>query len=185
VAGAAPVRKENDMTCGKPLAQVRTRNDLPAAQRERACELLNQRLAECIDLQTQCKQAHWNVKGVNFIALHELFDDINEAVEEYVDLLAERVVQLAGVAEGTLGAVISRTALPAYPPCGSEAAQHLEALATALAKFGSGTRHGIDETTALGDAASADILTEVVRGIDKWLWFVEAHLPERAAPASA
>ena len=87
------------MTSGKDLARMHTRHDLPSVLRERACELLNQRLAESIDLQTQCKQAHWNVKGVNFIALHELFDDINESVEEYVDLLAERVVQLAGVAQ--------------------------------------------------------------------------------------
>jgi starvation-inducible DNA-binding protein len=172
------------MICGTDLAQVPTHNDLPPQLRERACELLNHRLAECIDLQTQCKQAHWNVKGVNFIALHELFDDINEAVEEYVDLLAERVVQLAGVAQGTLGAVTSGTTLPPYPTCGSDSAQHLEALATALGAFGSGTRRGIDEMDQLGDAASADILTEIVRGIDKWLWFVEAHLPARAAPAS-
>lgn len=164
---------------------MRTRHDLPPALRERACELLNQRLADCIDLQTQCKQAHWNVKGVNFIALHELFDDINEGVEAYVDLLAERVVQLAGVAHGTLGAVISCTTLPPYPPCGSDAAQHLQALATALAAFGSGARRGIDRMTELGDAASADILTEVVRGIDKWLWFVEAHLPQPAAAAAS
>ena len=79
----------------------RTQNDLPAAARVELCGLLNQRLADCIDLQTQCKQAHWNVKGPSFIALHKLFDEINEAVEEYVDLLAERVVQLGGVAEGT------------------------------------------------------------------------------------
>lgn len=155
------------------------------APNERACQLLNQRLAECIDLQMQCKQAHWNVRGVNFIALHELFDDINGAVEDYVDLVAERVVQLGGVAEGTLGSVVAGTALPPYPPCGSEAARHLRALATALSTFGSGVRRGVDEMTGLGDAASADILTEVLRGVDKWLWFVEAHLPERAAPASA
>jgi starvation-inducible DNA-binding protein len=172
------------MTSANDLGQVRTRHGLPPALRERACELLNRGLAECIDLQTQCKQAHWNVKGVNFISLHELFDDINEAVEEYVDLLAERVVQLSGVAHGTLGAVVAGTTLPPYPPCGSEPAQHLEALATALAAFGSGARRGIDEMTKLGDAASADILTEIVRGVDKWLWFVEAHLPERDAPAS-
>ncbi|SFN01314.1 DNA starvation/stationary phase protection protein Dps [Variovorax sp. OV329] len=152
---------------------------------ERACDLLNQRLAECIDLQMQCKQAHWNVRGANFIALHELFDDINGAVEDYVDLVAERVMQLGGVAEGTLGSVVAGTSLPPYPPCGSEATRHLQALATALSTFGSGVRRGIDEMTQLGDAASADILTEILRGIDKWLWFVEAHLPARAAPASA
>jgi starvation-inducible DNA-binding protein len=168
------------MASATNTAAVRTRIDLPAEVRQQACELLNQRLAECIDLQAQCKQAHWNVKGVNFIALHELFDDINESVEDYVDLLAERVVQLAGAAEGTLGLVITRSTLPAYPPGLLESAQHLDALGTALAAFGRGARRGIDEMAELGDAASADLLTEVVRGIDKWLWFVEAHQPPRS-----
>src|SRR3989475_7201798 len=80
-----------------------TKNDLPEASRLEVIGLLNQRLADCIDLQTQCKQAHWNVKGPTFIALHKLFDEINEDVEAYVDLIAERVVQLGGVAEGTVG----------------------------------------------------------------------------------
>src|SRR5438034_6813025 len=92
-----------------------TKNDLPEAARSEAVGLLNQRLADCIDLQTQCKQAHWNVKGPSFIALHKLFDEINEDVEEYVDLLAERVVQLGGVAEGTVGVVRERSTLPGYP----------------------------------------------------------------------
>jgi starvation-inducible DNA-binding protein len=123
-------------TPGASAGPGATPTRLSQAPRERACELLNQRLAESIDLQMQCKQAHWNVRGVNFIALHELFDDINGAVEDYVDLLAERVVQLAGVAHGTLGSVVEGTTLPPYPPCGSEAARHLEALATALSTFG-------------------------------------------------
>jgi starvation-inducible DNA-binding protein len=162
-------------------ALARTRIDLPADVRQQACTLLNQRLADCIDLQTHCKQAHWNVKGVNFIALHELFDDINEDVEGYVDLLAERVVQLGGVAEGTLRQAAARTTLAAYPPDTTDAGQHLDALAAALAAFGSSTRRGIDAFSSLDDAVSADILTEIVRGTDKWLWFVEAHLAPRAA----
>jgi starvation-inducible DNA-binding protein len=151
--------------------------------RLQACSLLNQRLADCIDLQTQCKQAHWNVKGANFVALHRLFDEINGSVEEYVDLLAERVVQLGGVAEGTLRLVATRSTLDIYPPLITDAAQHLEAVATALAAFDRSARLCIDEMAELGDAASSDILTEVVRGTDKWLWFVEAHLPERQASA--
>ena len=102
---------KNDTT-----ALIPTRNDLPLALRLMACELLNLRLADCIDLQTQCKQAHWNVKGPNFVALHELFDDINESVEGYIDLLAERVVQLAGVAQGTLRSAAVRSTLDPYPP---------------------------------------------------------------------
>src|SRR6476661_3286009 len=92
-----------------------TKNDLPEDTRREAIGLLNQRLADCIDLQTQCKQAHWNVKGPTFIALHKLFDEINEDVEEYVDLLAERVVQLGGIAEGTVGVVAKRSTLVDYP----------------------------------------------------------------------
>ena len=157
----------------------RTRNDLPHAVRLRACRRLNQQLADCIDLQTQCKQAHWNVKGANFIALHKLFDDINAAVEDYVDLLAERVVQLGGVAEGTLRGAAQRSTLDPYPSSISDAAQHIDALAGALAAFGRSSRRGIDEMDGLNDAASADILTQIVRGIDQWLWFVEAHVPPR------
>src|SRR6188508_3456087 len=92
-----------------------TKNDIPAEARSRIAELLNRSLADCIDLQTQCKQAHWNVKGPSFIGLHKLFDEINEDVESYVDLIAERVVQLGGVAEGTIGAAEQRSKLPDYP----------------------------------------------------------------------
>src|SRR5919201_475455 len=93
-----------------------TKNDLPVDTRVEVTSLLNQRLADCIDLQTQCKQAHWNVKGPNFIALHKLFDEINEDVEEYVDLLAERVVQLGGIAEGTAGGGAGRSPPPHHSP---------------------------------------------------------------------
>jgi starvation-inducible DNA-binding protein len=151
-----------------------TKNDLPAATRARVAELINARLADCIDLQTQCKQAHWNVKGPNFIALHKLFDDVNEDVEEYVDLLAERVVQLGGVAQGTARMVAERTTLEEYPPV-TDGEAHVDALSSALAAFGAGARKAIDQAEELGDADSMDILTEISRGTDKWLWFVEAH----------
>jgi starvation-inducible DNA-binding protein len=153
----------------------RTRNDLPAATRGEVVGLLNQRLADCIDLQTMCKQAHWNVKGPQFIALHKLFDDVNEAVAEYVDLIAERITQLGGVAEGTARAVAERTALTEYPLTLSKGEDHVAALSDVLAQFGRTVRLGIEEMNELQDADTADILTEISRGIDKWLWFVEAH----------
>jgi starvation-inducible DNA-binding protein len=152
-----------------------TKNDLPEAARREAVGLLNQRLADCIDLQTQCKQAHWNVKGPTFIALHKLFDEVNEEVEEYVDLLAERVVQLGGIAEGTVGIVAKRSTLIDYPLALSAGSEHVAALSDALAMFGRSARVGIEEMNELEDADSADILTEISRGVDKWLWFVEAH----------
>ena len=152
-----------------------TKNDLPETSRREAIGLLNQRLADCIDLQTQCKQAHWNVKGPTFIALHKLFDEINEDVEGYVDLIAERIVQLGGIAEGTVGVVADRSTLLDYPLALATGAEHVAALSDALAAFGRTARVGIEEMNELEDADSADILTEISRGVDKWLWFVEAH----------
>lgn len=152
-----------------------TKNDLPEDKRVEVIGLLNQRLAEAIDLQTQCKQAHWNVKGPSFIGLHKLFDDVNADVESYVDLIAERVVQLGGVAEGTIGAVETRSKLPDYPIGIATGAEHVAALSDALAAFGRAARITIEEMNDLEDSGSADVLTEISRGVDKWLWFVEAH----------
>jgi starvation-inducible DNA-binding protein len=154
----------------------KTKNDIPEATRVKVVELLNARLADCIDLQTQTKQAHWNVKGPSFIALHELFDKVNEAVEDYVDDIAERAVQLGGVAEGTARLVAKRSSLAEYPAQAVDGRSHVEALSSALAAFGTAARKGIDQANELGDLDTADLFTEVSRGIDKWMWFVEAHL---------
>ena len=154
----------------------KTKNDLPEPTRVKSIELLNARLADCIDLQTQTKQAHWNVKGPHFTALQELFDKINEAVEDYVDEIAERAVQLGGVAEGTARMAAKRSSLSEYPAAARDGRSQVEALSSALAAFGAAARKGIDQADDLGDQDTADLFTEVSRGIDKWLWFVEAHL---------
>jgi starvation-inducible DNA-binding protein len=153
-----------------------TKNDIPADRRGAAAQLLNERLADLIDLGLQAKQAHWNVKGPNFIALHELFDDIAEEIEEYVDTTAERLVALGGTAEGTVAAVAGRTKLPAYPLHLSAGREHVEAFSTALAAAGKLVRASIDRAAEIGDADTADLFTGVSRGLDKSLWFVEAHL---------
>lgn len=152
-----------------------TENDIPLQRRTELNALMNQRLASAVDLQMQMKQAHWNVKGPSFIALHELFDQVDEAVESYVDLIAERIVQLGGIAEGTVRAAAARSRLAEYPRALADGSSHVEAVARALATFGQEARATIDEATALNDAGTADLFTEVSRGLDKWLWFVEAH----------
>lgn len=154
----------------------KSKNDLPEATRKKVIDLLNARLADCIDLQSQTKQAHWNVKGPNFIGLHELFDKINEEVEDYVDDIAERAVQLGGVAEGTIRMAAKRSSLNEYPLQVADGRAHVDALSSALASFGAQARTAITESNDLGDLDTADLFTEVSRGIDKWLWFVEAHL---------
>src|SRR5262245_37447875 len=153
----------------------KTKNDLPEKARVKAIDLLNARLADAIDLQTQTKHAHWNVKGPNFIALHELFDKINEDVENYVDDIAERAVQLGGVAEGTARMAAKRSSLSEYPANAVDGRSHVEALSTGLAAFGKSVRKAINDANEIGDLDTADLFTEISRGIDKWLWFVEAH----------
>jgi len=152
-----------------------TRNDLPKEMRSEVIDILDARLADAVDLQTQMKQAHWNVKGPTFIALHELFDKVNEDVEEYVDDIAERVVQLGGVAHGTARQVAAHSTLTEYPAV-RDGRHHVEAVSAALASFGKAVRAAIDQTDRLGDRDTADLFTEISRGVDKWLWFVEAHL---------
>jgi starvation-inducible DNA-binding protein len=152
-----------------------TENDISLERRTELNALMNQRLASAVDLQTQLKQAHWNVKGPSFIGLHELFDKVDEAVESYVDMIAERIVQLGGIAEGTVRVAASRTRLAEYPLQIADGLTHVEAVARALSTFGQEARGTIEEANALGDADTADLFTEVSRGLDKWLWFVEAH----------
>ena len=152
-----------------------TENDISQNRRVEISALLNQRLADAVDLQTQMKQAHWNVKGPHFIGLHELFDKIYEAVEAYVDLIAERIVQLGGIAEGTARVAAERSRLEEYPLDIADGHAHVEAVSKALSTFGREVRKTIDEADELQDADTADMFTEISRGIDKWLWFVEAH----------
>lgn len=158
------------------LLDIPVQNDLAQETRQAVIPLLNARLADAIDLQTQCKQAHWNVKGPDFIALHKLFDEINESVEEYIDDIAERVVQLGGESLGTARLAAARSSLPEYPTGIRRGMDHAAALSASLAAFGRNVREAIDLSEEQGDAVTCDMFTEVSRGIDKWLWFVEAHL---------
>jgi starvation-inducible DNA-binding protein len=158
----------------KPV-MYETENDISQERRTQLNALLNQRLASAVDLQMQMKQAHWNVKGPSFIGLHELFDKVAEAVEGYVDAIAERIVQLGGVAEGTVRMAAARSRLTEYSPDISEGMAHVEGVARALSTFGAEARNTINEADELKDADTADLFTEISRGIDKWLWFVEAH----------
>jgi starvation-inducible DNA-binding protein len=158
-----------------------TSNDLAPATRHSAIEMLNEHLADAIDLHLQAKQAHWNIKGPNFVGLHELFDRVADQAGEYSDLIAERAVALGGNARGTLQAVSEQSQLREYPLDGGEWRMHVRAMQDALATFGRGARKAIDDATALNDADTVDLFTEISRGVDKTLWMVEAHLQDSPA----
>jgi starvation-inducible DNA-binding protein len=156
-----------------------TRNDLPARQRGKLEKLLNARLADALDLQSASKQAHWNVKGPHFIALHELFDQLHGSIEQHVDTIAERIAALGGSAHGTVQACARTSSLAPYPLHISDGVEHLEALSDRLADFGRKVRAAIPAADQLGDADTADLFTGVSRDADKYLWFLEAHLQGR------
>lgn len=153
-----------------------TKNDLDEQIRRRMIDLLNKQLADVLDLGLQTKQAHWNVKGPNFIGLHELFDNVAEEVEGFTDEIAERAVQLGGVALGTVQAISEASRLTAYPLDLVSGRQHVTSLSSALAAFGATTRAAIDTADEAGDADTSDLFTDISRGVDKLLWMVEAHL---------
>ena len=158
---------------------IPTQNNLSKPTRRKMIELLNQQLADVLDLGLQAKQAHWSVKGPHFIGLHELFDKVAEELEEFTDEIAERAVELGGVALGTIQVVSKRSRLAAYPLDIYSGKEHVGALSSALAKCGASVRAAIDAASQAGDADTADLFTEVSRGVDKLLWFVEAHAQAR------
>ena len=153
-----------------------TRNDIPAAAREQLIPILNARLADAADLKSQIKQAHWNVKGPQFIQLHELFDEVAGRIEAQIDDIAERAVQLGGTAQGTIRLAAAASSLPEYPAGLKDGLAHAAAVADRLAAYGAAIRAAIDSTGALGDADTADMFTGFSREVDKDLWFVESHL---------
>ena len=159
----------------QPISISSRRQDLTAEICVAAVESLNQRLADAIDLQLQAKHAHWNVKGPSFLALHQLFEIVAVEVARHADLIAERAVQLGGVAEGAVRVVVTRSELSPYPLRIDAGVDHVRALSGSLATFAAKMRCSIGEADQAVDPVTVDILTEVSRDIEKLLWLVEAH----------
>ncbi|HEY0753073.1 MAG TPA: DNA starvation/stationary phase protection protein Dps [Ktedonobacteraceae bacterium] len=151
-----------------PKSQAR-----PEDRQAKLIEILNRRLADAIDLQLQSRQAYWNVKGPHFLSLRELFNKVAQGVAEDANLIAARIVQLGGKAEGTARAVAGRSSLDGYGLATDVSNDHIGALSQMLINFGRHTRYASEQASELRDADTAAIFTEIARGIDKWLWFVE------------
>ena len=156
----------------------KTSNDLPTNAKAVANELLNARVADSIDLALLTKQAHWNLKGLQFIAVHEMLDTFRTQIDDLVDTMAERVAQLGGTALGTTQTVADATTLPPYPTDIYAIHDHLAALIERYGAVANAIRHGIEQADEAGDADTADIFTQASRALDKALWFLEAHVQE-------
>ncbi len=149
------------------------KNNALSEEQAKGIEMLNRRLADAIDLQLQSRQAYWNVKGPNFMTLRELFDKVAREVEEYANLIAERIVQLGGTAEGSAHAVAGRSSLDGFALVTPVGKGPSDTLSTTLTEFSRHARYTSEQATLLQDADTAAIFTEIARGTDKWLWFVE------------
>jgi starvation-inducible DNA-binding protein len=168
----APNQKGNSM---RPQIQKKADQKQPSVNSQLGM-VLNRMLADNINLKLQAKQAHWNIKGSNFIALHELFDAVSADADNYADMLAERVVQLGGIAAGTLEAVKEHSQLEAYPKTMQHNEQYIKALSASIKICADDCRNSIDIALEMEDNVTADLLTEVARGLDKKLWLVESNL---------
>jgi starvation-inducible DNA-binding protein len=158
---------------------IATKNDLKSNAKTESIDLLNARLAESIDLALLTKQAHWNVKGPQFIAVHEMLDKFRKEIDGHVDIIAERAVQLGGTAFGTTQDVAKATTLKPYPTDIHKTKDHLAALIDRYAAAAKAARGAIDDADDAGDADTADIFTAYSRSLDKLLWFLEAHTQEK------
>jgi starvation-inducible DNA-binding protein len=154
----------------------KTRNDLSENIRSNVISLIQARLADSIDLHSQIKQAHWNVRGPSFIGLHKLFDDIADEVLAESDVMAERITAIGGQANGTVRVASQTSSLSEYPLDIHTQANHVEALSDAIAVFGKSVRDASKEAIVIGDDDTADMFIGISRATDKSLWFVEAHV---------
>jgi starvation-inducible DNA-binding protein len=153
-----------------------TRNDVCEETRESMVELLNQQLADTFDLYTQIKQAHWNVKGMNFMPLHQLFDDLAENFIGYADTIAERATALGGRAAGTARIAAANSRIEEIPIETTAGKDFVIALANRFGEYAASSRKSIDESAEQNDAVTSDMFTEIAREVDKSLYFLESHL---------
>ncbi len=173
---ASKLETKSSLRETKPAQKMNpTKNDLAPEVREQMVRLLNARLADSLDMLSQTKQAHWNVKGNDFIALHELFDELAGALYEHTDSIAERAVMLGGQVYGTVRASAANSCLNEYPLEISNSAEHVEALSSSLAAYAKLLRDSLKESDEADDQDTNDLLTQISRDVDKYLWFVEAH----------
>ncbi|GLK76508.1 DNA protection during starvation protein [Methylopila jiangsuensis] len=163
---------------GKAIHDHKTRNATPSNARKVSIELLNARLADGIDLALAVKQAHWNLKGPDFIGVHLMLDGFRDELDDLNDKVAERAVQLGATAIGTATEVAERSALAPYPTDAYAIADHIAALIDRYAAYANAIRENVDQTDEAGDAGTSDLFTEVSRAVDKQLWFLEAHVKE-------
>lgn len=152
------------------------RIDIPLEIRLYVIQLLQQTLTCTVELRSQVKQACWNVKGHDLVLLHALFTTMATELDAYSDTVAERLVVLGGVARGTARTATTPATLPEYPGAIMGGDAYVRALAECFVPYATALRGDIAHATEVEDAGSAALYTDISRGVDKRLWFLEAYL---------
>jgi len=156
--------------------KLSTWTNMDSNTRATTTETLNATLADALDLALLTKQAHWNIRGPLFIAIHEMLDKFRIELDDHIDTIAERIVQLGGTALGTTQVVAATSRLSAYPTEIHQEDDHLTALIARYGALANSVREAVSIVGEAGDANSADILTGFSRAMDKSLWMLDAHL---------
>ena len=154
----------------------KTPSQLPEAARTELVRTLNERLADGLDLHSQIKVAHWNVRGPQFPALHPLFEQFADQLAAHNDAIAERAVTLGGLAVGSTRAVAKTSRLPDYPADTTRDLDHVKLLAERFEAYLAGVRESRGIGEKLGDTDTVDLLTGVITEFEKNSWFLRATL---------
>jgi starvation-inducible DNA-binding protein len=173
-----PTVREDKAMAKAAVSAVRTyKSSVGVAEetRQALIALINQRLANSVDLRSQVKWAHWNIKGSDFIQLHELFDSVAAHLEDQTDTIAERCVTLGGVANGTTREAAAMSGLKEADLTASDGPSMLKWLVHNVAHHANALRTAIKESGELGDDITVDMFTTLTRELEKDLWFIEAH----------
>lgn len=149
---------------------------LPDDAKKTLVATLNVALATTTDLHSQVKQAHWNIKGPQFFARHELFDTMARRLRDFADSIAERATTLGGYAEGTSRLSAEASRLPEYDLRAVDGKHHIKVLVDRFSEYTKFVRSAIQEAADSGDPATEDLYTEVLRATELDMWFLESHL---------
>jgi starvation-inducible DNA-binding protein len=154
----------------------RSPSPLPEQTRSTLSDTLNERLADGLDLHSQIKVAHWNIKGPQFAALHPLFETFAVSLAAHNDSVAERAVTLGGKAYGTSRHVAKASRLPDYPQETSKDLEHVRLLADRIESYLTGVREGRKVAEQHQDTDTVDLLTGIITEFEKHAWFLRASL---------
>jgi len=160
----------------KKQKMVPTALDMATENRKKLAAILNQTLADMSDLKSHAKQAHWNLRGENFVSYHKLADKVADEADAAADSVAERCAQIGGYVYGLLSHAAKNTTVPAFPEDVNDEEDCMDALLESVSHICGTCRKNIAATQDLSDYATSDMYIDITRAFDKLAWMLNASL---------